>query len=107
MSAAEHVTKRPRVNGDDEASHRLITGLARVVASDESRDVKGKAVPVVIEADAAMTVDAVDQWVVDNQPAIEKLMKVLHPLSTRPRCTCTHAHTHACTHAHSLFCQFV
>jgi hypothetical protein len=77
---------------------------AAIVASDESMDVKGAAVPLVIIADPAMTVEQSSQWVVDNQPGIEGLLKVrwmgpfllgspavilhhprrLHPLSVTP-----------------------
>jgi hypothetical protein len=49
---------------------------AAIVASDESMDVKGAAVPLVIIADPAMTVEQSSQWVVDNQPGIEGLLKV-------------------------------
>eukprot|EP00037_Helgoeca_nana_P001772 m.29370 g.29370 ORF g.29370 m.29370 type:complete len:366 (+) comp12106_c0_seq1:100-1197(+) len=63
-------TKRLRVEGT------AISGLAAIVASDESMDVKGAAVPLVIIADPAMTVEQSSQWVVDNQPGIEGLLKV-------------------------------
>lgn len=46
------------------------------MSSDESIDVKGTAVPLVIVADPAMTVEQSAQWVVDNQPALETLLKV-------------------------------
>lgn len=61
-----------------------------MVASDESRDVKGAPVPLVIQASAEMTREAVGPWVEANQPVIEDLLKVPFFLVARTYDSHTH-----------------